>query len=277
MQQRFFSFTLLWLAIIIALYCLGAHGAVFLVTTVAMLSQLELYQLFRKMGSQPKVYLGLVCGAALLLGTYYLPGLNSGIELFLLSYLIITLTLVCGDLNKNSLRNTLATLFGLTYIPFLLHFLLLTIGHAESVGLGSKSGIYLGIWLITVAKASDVGGLLFGMYLGKTPLSKISPAKTYEGALGGILTSTLVGLGLHFFFRPDELEVFTYGKAALFAVPIAIAAIASDLVESAFKREAHVKDSGQIIPGIGGFFDLTDSLILSAPLGYLLFKYTLFL
>ena len=276
MQKRFLSFTLLWLAIILALTCFGSHGAVLLVTIVALMTQLELYRLLQKMGVQPQATLGLLCGAVILLGTYYLPGLNSGIELFLLSYLIIALTIAYGDQSKNGLSNTLGTLFGLTYVPFLLHFLLLTMQHAESVGLGSSSGIYLGIWLITVAKASDVGGLLFGMFIGKTPLSKISPAKTYEGALGGIFTSVLIGLGLHFFFRPDALQAFTYGHAALFAIPIAISAIASDLVESAFKRTAGIKDSGQIIPGIGGFFDLTDSLILSAPLGYLLFKYSFF-
>ncbi len=62
----------------------------------------------------------------------------------------------------------------------------------------------------------------------------------------------------------------------MIAIPIGIASIASDLVESAFKRQADVKDSGKIIPGIGGIFDLTDSLILTAPLSYLFFKYTLF-
>ena len=276
MKQRCFSFTLLWLTIILALNWLGSHGAVLLVTTLALLTHLELYQLLEKAGQQSKQRLGLCCGAGILLGGYYLPGLNSGTELFLLSYLILAFVVACGDLRTGALRNFLATVFGLTYVPFLLHFTLLTMKHAESIGLGSASGIYLGVWVIAVAKASDVGGLLFGMKFGRTPLSKISPAKTYEGAVGGILTSVLVGLAFQFFFRPAALEGFGYWQAALFAVPIGLAAIASDLVESAFKREASVKDSGSLIPGIGGFFDLSDSLILSAPLGYLLFKYTIF-
>ncbi len=276
MKQRLYSFTFLWLIIIAALSFLGSNGAVLLVTTLALMTQLELYQLLEKMDLRPKVRLGLLCGAGILLGGYYLPGLNSGIELFLLSYLILALVLACGDLRTDALRSILPTLFGLTYVPFLLHYILLSLKHAELNGLGSASGIYLGVWLITVAKASDVGGLLLGMKFGRTPLSKISPAKTYEGAAGGILTSVLVGLTLHFFFRPEGLEAFGYGLAALFAIPIAVAAITSDLVESAFKRQAAVKDSGSLIPGIGGVFDLSDSLILSAPLGYLLFKYFLF-
>jgi phosphatidate cytidylyltransferase len=59
--------------------------------------------------------------------------------------------------------------------------------------------------------------------------------------------------------------------AALMAVPIALAGIVSDLVESVIKRRAAIKDSGGVIPGIGGVFDLSDTLILTAPLGYFLF------
>ena len=62
----------------------------------------------------------------------------------------------------------------------------------------------------------------------------------------------------------------TPGRAALAAAPLAVVAIVSDLVESVFKRRAALKDSGGGIPGIGGIFDLTDSLILAAPVGYYL-------
>ena len=129
---------------------------------------------------------------------------------------------------------------------------------------------------MAVAKCADVGGLLVGMKIGKTPLSVISPKKTYEGAAGGVVFSMLIGVILVALF-PDFLPTgFSWWLAALIAIPVAVASIASDLVESAFKRQAGVKDSGKLIPGIGGAFDLSDSLILSAPLGYLLFKYTLF-
>jgi phosphatidate cytidylyltransferase len=86
----------------------------------------------------------------------------------------------------------------------------------------------------------------------------------------------LIGWLLVVLFHPIAPDNFAWWMSLLFAIPIGIASIASDLVESAFKRQANVKDSGKIIPGIGGIFDLTDSLILTAPLGYLLFKYALF-
>jgi phosphatidate cytidylyltransferase len=86
----------------------------------------------------------------------------------------------------------------------------------------------------------------------------------------------LIGLFILGVFNVYAPEGFTWWRSALMAIPIGIASIASDLVESAFKRQADVKDSGNIIPGIGGIFDLTDSLLLTAPLGYLMFKYFIF-
>ena len=63
---------------------------------------------------------------------------------------------------------------------------------------------------------------------------------------------------------------FGPGRAALIAVPLALAAIVSDLVESILKRQANLKDSGEAVPGIGGVFDLTDSILLAAPVAYFL-------
>ena len=145
---------------------------------------------------------------------------------------------------------------------------------AEVSNYSSTTGIFLTIWIVAVAKSTDVGGFLVGMRIGKTPLSVISPKKTYEGAAGGILFAVIVGLLLLSLFKSLLPENFSWWLAIFIAILVAIASIASDLVESALKRQAGVKDSGDVIPGIGGFFDLSDSLILTAPLAYLLFKYT---
>lgn len=228
------------------------------------------------MGLKPMKALGLGCGAAIMIGSYYVPGLDAGNDIFLLSFLVLTITIIRMDLQAGRLRSFMPTLFGLVYIPFLLHFTLKIIKLAEVNGFETSTGLFMTVWVVAVAKSTDVGGLLVGMQIGKTPLSVISPKKTYEGALGGIVVSILVGMalvGIFSHYTPDGLNMVV---AALIAIPIAVASIASDLVESAFKRQADVKDSGNIIPGIGGIFDLTDSLVLTAPLGYLLFKYSVF-
>lgn len=276
MKQRIFSFTVLWLTVIISLAIFGIHAGVLLISTLALLTQLELYQLFEKMGLKPMKALGLACGALIMLGCYYIPGVDSGNDLFLLAFITLTLTIIRMDIQAGRLRSFMPTLFGLVYVPFLLHFMIKIVKVAELNLETTGTGIFLTVWIVAVAKASDVGGLLIGMRIGKTPLSVISPKKTYEGALGGIATSIILGILLCIIFysiKPDGMHLWLAG---LIAIPIAIASIASDLVESAFKRQADVKDSGNIIPGIGGIFDLTDSLILTAPLGYLLIKYTVF-
>jgi len=278
MRHRIFSFTLLWAIITVSLLIFGAHAGVVLIAAVAFFTQLELYQLFERIGLKPMKPLGLACGLAISFGAYYIGGLDSGNDIFLLSFLVLTLTIIRMDVQAGRLRSFMPTLFGLIYVPYLLHFLVKIVKMAAQTDptIGTGTGVFLAVWVVAVAKATDVGGLLIGMQIGKTPLSVISPKKTYEGAIGGIACAVLVGLvllGLSPRYAPPD---FHWWLAALIAIPVAVASIASDLVESAFKRQAEVKDSGNLIPGIGGVFDLADSLILTAPLAYLLFKYTLF-
>ena len=276
MLQRIFSFIALWSIISISLLLFGVHAGIFLIALISLFTQLELYQLFEKMGLRPIKFIGLVGGSVISFGAYYLPGLNAGNDLFLLIFLLITLMIIRMDLQAGRLRSFMPTLFGLIYVPYLLHFLIKIVRMAEVSNYSSATGIFLTIWIIFVAKSTDIGGLIVGMRIGKTSLSVISPKKTYEGAAGGIFFAIMVGLLLLSLFRSLLPDGFSWWLSILIAIPIAIASIASDLVESAFKRQAGVKDSGNIIPGIGGFFDLSDSLILTAPLAYLLFKYTLF-
>ena len=228
------------------------------------------------MGLKPMKGLCIVAGAVITLGAYYLGDIDSGNDLFVLSFVVIALIIICLDLQAGRLRSFMPTLFGLIYVPFMLHFLIKIVTLAESNGEAAATGMFLAVWVVAVAKCADVGGLLVGMKLGKTPLSVISPKKTYEGAAGGIGFSMLIGVILIGFFHTLVPASFSWWLGALIAIPIGVASIASDLVESAFKRQADVKDSGKIIPGIGGIFDLTDSLILTSPLGYLFFKYFLY-
>jgi len=276
MQQRILSFAVLCTVLIISLLLFGIHAGVFWVAALAFFTQLELYQLFEKMGLSPMKPLGLVCGVVIIFGCYYIGEEDAGNDLFLLSFIILTLTIIQRDLQAGRLRSFMPTLFGLLYVPYLLHFLIKVVKMAELNDYSTTTGIFLTLWIVAVAKCTDIGGLLVGMRIGKTPLSIVSPKKTYEGAVGGIISSMLVGILIAAVFHGYAPDGFTWWLAALIAIPISIASIASDLVESAFKRQAEVKDSGAIIPGIGGIFDLSDSLILTAPLGYLLLKYTLF-
>ena len=276
MKQRIISFVLLWTTVAVALFLFGIQAGVWLFALLAFFTQLELYQLFEKMELRPLKYLGSSCSPIIIAGAYYLNGIDAGTDVFVLCFILLVLVIIFKDLKAGRLRSFVATLFGLVYVPYMLQFFVKTAKLAIFEGYGENTGILLCVWIVVVAKCTDVGGLLVGMKIGKTPLSGISPKKTVEGAIGGIFFAMLVGLLLLGIFHSDFPENFNWWRSSLIALPIGIIAIASDLVESALKRQANVKDSGFSIPGIGGIFDLTDSLILTAPIGYLMLAYFIF-
>jgi phosphatidate cytidylyltransferase len=97
---------------------------------------------------------------------------------------------------------------------------------------------------------------------------QISPKKTWEGAVGGVVASIAIGATLAWFGRDVLPARLTPVVGAVLALPIAILSIVGDLVESVIKRRANIKDSASIIPAMGGFFDMSDSLLLAGPAGY---------
>ncbi|WP_003541199.1 phosphatidate cytidylyltransferase [Desulfotomaculum nigrificans] len=127
------------------------------------------------------------------------------------------------------------------------------------------------IWvllLLTATWASDTFAYFVGRAIGKHKLAPLlSPKKTVEGAVGGLLGAVLIGY-LFGTFNPQ----LNMTAVILLGVLIGIASLMGDLVESAFKRQAKVKDSSQIIPGHGGVLDRFDSLLLTAPLVYYVVK-----
>jgi phosphatidate cytidylyltransferase len=103
---------------------------------------------------------------------------------------------------------------------------------------------------------------------------RISPAKTWEGFAGAIVVSTAASV-LFAYLAGDKLIGMTLGHAVILGVILSAAAVLGDLIESLFKREAGVKDSGHYFPGIGGILDLLDSLLFNAPLMYLYLRHVL--
>jgi phosphatidate cytidylyltransferase len=98
-------------------------------------------------------------------------------------------------------------------------------------------------------------------------IPRVSPGKTWEGFAGAILAS--MGISLVFaHFAQAHLTGMTATHAAVLGVLLGVGAVAGDLVESLFKREAGAKDSGRYFPGIGGVLDLVDSLLFNAPIMY---------
>ena len=123
-----------------------------------------------------------------------------------------------------------------------------------------------------MTKLCDTGALLAGLAVGRHKMApEISPKKTWEGVAGGVLLSVVSGAALAWGCRACLPANFTPLVGALVALPVAALGVVSDLVESIIKRRADIKDTGCTIPGIGGVFDMSDSLILTAPVGWAVF------
>jgi phosphatidate cytidylyltransferase len=125
--------------------------------------------------------------------------------------------------------------------------------------------IYIPLLIIICMWVNDTMAYLVGSLIGKTPFSKISPKKTWEGTIGGILLSAVITGFIGYYY--DGPSVF--GKTIFFWIALALLAAIigtiGDLVKSKLKRMAGVKDSGNFMPGHGGFLDRFDSLLLATP------------
>ena len=157
---------------------------------------------------------------------------------------------------KHFLFGTVATVFGILYIGFTLSWLLPMRFSIPPGGRNLTLLLFLVIW------AGDIFALLVGRSIGRTPLApRVSPKKTVEGSLGGLLGSLVIGWAFaHWFWQTEPLKT-----VILYVVLIAVAGQVGDLLESGLKRACDVKDSGTLLPGHGGLLDRIDSLILAVP------------
>jgi phosphatidate cytidylyltransferase len=163
------------------------------------------------------------------------------------------------------------TLFGLMYVPWLLNFIQ-KINYFPGI---HGAGTFYVLYFIVVTKFSDIGAYVVGSLLGRHKMiPRISPGKTWEGFGGAVVISTLASLSFAH-FAGDKLFGMTPVHAAVLGIVLSVAAVIGDLIESVFKREAGVKDSGGFFPGIGGILDLLDSLLFNAPLMYLYLRHVL--
>ena len=168
------------------------------------------------------------------------------------------------------------TVLGVLYVSWLLCFVLKIFFYPLAENAAFDGGVCL-LFFILVTKCSDIGAYSLGSLIGRHKMiPKVSPGKTWEGFAGAILLSTAVALVFAHYFGETKLGGMTLLHAALLGPLLAVGAVVGDLVESVFKRDSGVKDSGAFFPGIGGILDLLDSLLFNAPLMFLYLRLVLF-
>jgi phosphatidate cytidylyltransferase len=283
--RRLTTSVVLWTVIITALFSgkevLSDGVFVLVIVLLSAAGLMEFYGLAQKRGLPCYPWCGLAGGILLTAGTFFnvtghlgTSGSPARVNDFETSFLILFVLGLCvrqlyAKNNTAGMTAIAITLLGLMYVPWLLNFIqkINFFPHVE--------GKFFLIYFVLVTKFSDTGAYAVGSLIGRHKMiPRISPGKTWEGFGGAIFLSTAASVVfVHFFgshmFGMNQLH------AVILGVLLSSTAVIGDLIESLFKREAGVKDSGKFFPGIGGLLDLLDSLLFNAPIMYLYLRHIL--
>jgi phosphatidate cytidylyltransferase len=285
--RRLLSSMVLWTVVITALFSgnkiLSDYVFLAIMMILAWAGLVEFYNLLAHRNLICFKGVGVFGGLLLMASTFFylsghiVPVLQpSAANDFETSFLILFVLGLCvrqfvSKTNTAGLIAISTTLFGLMYVPYLLNFI-------QKINFFPKlhgNGAYYILYFILVTKFSDLGAYCVGSLIGKHKMiPRISPGKTWEGFGGALVISTAASITFAHFAGP-KLEGMNLVHATILGVVLSMAAVVGDLIESLFKREAGVKDSGTFFPGIGGILDLIDSILFNAPIMYLYLRHIL--
>src|SRR6266581_2883736 len=270
---RFISTIALWsIALVIAF---SGFEILFwlLISAFGMIGLLEFYRMLDHKGLPNFKVTGMICGAVLLAGSFYYfskigPARSYDFEVAVLLFFLLTVFArqMFARLRHDEPLQTMAyTLFGLLYVLWLFNFTT-KILYLTPRANGAVTGQFYLLYLIAVTKFSDMGAYLTGSAIGRHLMTPhISAKKTWEGFFGALVLALLCSLVL-FKLMPGHLAMLRWTHATVLGLLLGFAAVIGDLAESIIKRSSGVKDSGNLLPGIGGALDLIDSLLFTAPL-----------
>ena len=260
--------------LLLLIFYLGGIYFLVFISVVSLLSLIEFFNLISlNISYKRRVYIILI--SIILIVMAYFNSFYLTLS-FTLLIIISVLFEFRGTNFSNCIPNLGLILFSSLYFGWTLaHAVLLRIiGGIDNINIFavnnqglSDPGFFLIVLVVACTFLNDTGAFFVGNIFGKSKLAPhISPGKTIEGTIGGILLTIVVSICTNLIFS-NPISIYW---AIIFAIVISLSAIAGDLFESVIKRGAGVKDSGSIIPGHGGFLDRFDSLILVFPCSYYL-------
>jgi phosphatidate cytidylyltransferase len=239
------------------------------VTVFIVIGLYEFFTMLEKKGIRIYKYFGIAIGVIIPLSIVFQFKLTNGWELLLILLAVLALILMQFARRDNSgtIVGISTTIFGILYVSWFLSFMI-KIRYFQG-----GEGLLLSLLLIT--KMGDIGAYLFGSRFGKIPLiPRISPKKTVEGAIAGLLFS-VCGALISKPFLPAPYYQLSYYQLIGIGLFLGVLAQAGDLSESLMKRDCQVKDSGTIFSGMGGVLDVIDSLLFTAPVFYFYLSFIL--
>ena len=231
----------------------------------------EFYSMFQKTGKYPQKNSGIALGVIVFTLMFFLAkgfDVNLIPQLNQMVMILAIVSIVIYEMYRkkpNPFENIALTLLGVIYIALPLSLLWL-ISFRENLYTYNPHlilGFFIIIWTY------DTMAYLSGMMFGKRKLfERISPKKSWEGAIGGFIFSIAMAIGLSYFYA--ELTALQW---AIFAILVSVLGTFGDLAESLLKRSVDIKDSGTILPGHGGILDRFDALFLAIPVVYLYLQF----
>jgi len=265
--------SILWVPIILSIILFGEPiHTLILVALMIIVGVIEFNDIMFKRGYKPSEYVT-VAGSLLLLVMIYIASLHSdkSVIIFVLGFIFIVSVVwhLFRDGRKNYIASIGATLLCLFYIALLFSHLIL-IRNLEQ-GNRLLVVLFLTIW------ASDVCAYIVGMSwrklkkinINRHEISKqVSPHKSWEGAVGGLIGGMWACVGSFYFFMPERWPGLVW--SLVIGTIVSIGGMLGDFIESAIKRDADIKDSGTFLPGHGGLLDRFDSIIIGAPIFFYL-------
>jgi len=258
---------------------LGGIWFVAVVTGFIALGVSEFYDFISAKGARPQRLLGVLAAAGvplvIYLGSPFVA--TSFTTAVLLTVMILQLTK--AEVTE-AIASVSATFFGVFYVGWLLsHAVSIRFIHLQVEAYGGTAdpqvGFFYMVFCLAAAVLCDAGAFFVGRRFGRHKLAPaISPNKTIEGAVGGLVIGALGAVaakGGFDAFVPGQLaRDITYVGAGLLGFVIAAVSIVGDLIESVLKRDADLKDAGTILPGVGGVLDRIDSALIAIPVLYYL-------
>lgn len=234
-------------------------------TIISLMGIHEFYNAFRSKGIKANYIMGYIMTIGIFFVNYnYNFITNELIKTFLIFIIpILVLILFCKSVfsgMKNNIEDIAITIFGLIYIPFFLMFVTLT--------RQMEMGEYLIWYILAGAWVTDSFAYLIGTTFGKHKFSKISPNKSIEGSIAGIVF-TAIFYGIYTNYLIGKGISLNVAEMIIVGIIISIISQIGDLAASAIKRHCGIKDFGTIMPGHGGILDRFDSIILISPFVYI--------
>jgi phosphatidate cytidylyltransferase len=228
----------------------------------------EFYTLSQKARIKPQFFLGLLIGLSLFISTFlYTTGVIG--SLFLLGFIPLLICIFILELYRNHRRpfhNIAYTYLGIFYIAIPISLFNFFVFDSTTIPFNYTYEILLSYFILIWA--NDTGAYLFGVSIGKHRIfPRISPKKSWEGFIGGLIFTAIVAWGISLYFHN-----IIFAHWLVIGSISAIIGVFGDLVESMFKRSLDVKDSGKFLPGHGGVLDRFDSVFLSAPIVFVYLK-----